>query len=67
MLEWQQARSSNIYVLKPHMRTDYVWDRPAGLEKKLLIHAGDGVRPVDLNEIGDLPPFLFRVCVFHDV
>lgn len=49
------------YKLEPHSQTQYAWDYPAARQKELVLRMGVGEDSVNLNEIGDLPPFRFKV------
>ncbi|KAG8911288.1 hypothetical protein FRC00_006761 [Tulasnella sp. 408] len=56
----EDAPMSPKYKLGPHSQIRYAWDYPAARQKELVLKMGDGEESVNLNEIGDLPPFRFK-------
>ncbi|KIO33566.1 hypothetical protein M407DRAFT_3889 [Tulasnella calospora MUT 4182] len=56
----EDAPMSPKYKLEPHSQIRYAWDYPAARQKELVLRMGDGEESVNLNEIGDLPPFRFK-------
>ncbi|AET41679.1 membrane morphogenesis protein VPS13 Ecym_8410 [Eremothecium cymbalariae DBVPG len=44
------------YRVPPRSVMPYAWDYPSGRQKKLVIHAKNRRREIDLNELGNLKP-----------
>ncbi|KAH7345058.1 hypothetical protein B0J17DRAFT_763771 [Rhizoctonia solani] len=54
-----QPQGTNSYDVGPHLSIWYAWDAPAAREKKIRLLINGHAKHVDINEIGNLPPFQF--------
>ena len=58
------TRNDRPYRVGPGRELQYVWDRPAEAEKRLLLTTPDGrTRDVNIMEIGSQPPIKFSVSI----
>ncbi|KAG9102497.1 hypothetical protein FRC06_001944 [Ceratobasidium sp. 370] len=56
-----QPQGTAQYDVKPHTYEWYAWDAPAAREKKIRLVINGHAKHVDINEIGNLPPFQFPI------
>ncbi|CAE6445232.1 unnamed protein product [Rhizoctonia solani] len=56
-----QPQGTASYNIGPHLSIWYAWDAPAAREKKIRLLINGHAKHVDINEIGNLPPFQFPV------
>jgi len=56
-----QPQGTAQYDVKPHTHAWYAWDAPAAREKKIRLVINGHAKHVDINEIGNLPPFQFPI------
>ncbi|GAB1518861.1 Vacuolar protein sorting-associated protein 13 [Rhizoctonia solani] len=56
-----QPQGTASYDVGPHLSIWYAWDAPAAREKKIRLLINGHAKHVDINEIGNLPPFQFPV------
>ncbi|KAG9097500.1 hypothetical protein FS749_006165 [Ceratobasidium sp. UAMH 11750] len=56
-----QPQGTAQYDVKPHTHEWYAWDAPAAREKKIRLVINGHAKHVDINEIGNLPPFQFPI------
>ncbi|QRV76706.1 vacuolar protein sorting-associated protein 13 [Ceratobasidium sp. AG-Ba] len=56
-----QPQGTTQYDVKPHTHIWYAWDAPAAIEKKIRLVINGHAKHVDINEIGNLPPFQFPI------
>ncbi|KAG8691548.1 hypothetical protein FRC11_001538 [Ceratobasidium sp. 423] len=54
-----QPQGTASYDVGPHLSIWYAWDGPAAREKKIRLLINGHAKHVDINEIGNLPPFQF--------
>ncbi|CAE6538114.1 unnamed protein product [Rhizoctonia solani] len=54
-----QPQGTASYDVRPHLSIWYAWDAPAAREKKIRLLINGHAKHVDINEIGNLPPFQF--------
>ncbi|CEL57657.1 Vacuolar protein sorting-associated protein 13 OS=Saccharomyces cerevisiae (strain ATCC 204508 / S288c) GN=VPS13 PE=1 SV=1 [Rhizoctonia solani AG-1 IB] len=54
-----QPQGTASYDVGPHLSIPYAWDAPAAREKKIRLLINGHAKHVDINEIGNLPPFQF--------
>ncbi|CAE6488407.1 unnamed protein product [Rhizoctonia solani] len=54
-----QPQGTASYDVGPHLSIWYAWDAPAAREKKIRLLINGHAKHVDINEIGNLPPFQF--------
>lgn len=60
-----QPQGTAQYDIKPHQQDWYAWDAPAAREKKIRLVINGHAKHVDINEIGNLPPFQFPVSSIY--